>query len=111
MKHIECRLHVANCRLSAMGIGRQEQVYGGEIRPSSCFKPSNAANKIFDKPEFVGVVRVNRQRLLKVQLRVHWNTTRPVRGCEWVFIACLTKEAFDKVGSKAQLIHVERNSG
>ncbi len=43
MKYIECRLHVNNCRLSA--IGRQEGVYGSEIRLSGCGKPSNAANE------------------------------------------------------------------
>jgi hypothetical protein len=43
MKCIECRLHVTDCRLSA--IGTQEGVNGCEIRSSGRGKPSNAANK------------------------------------------------------------------
>ncbi len=44
MKCVECRLHVTNCRPSA--IGRQEGVYGCKIRSSGCGKLSDAANKL-----------------------------------------------------------------
>jgi hypothetical protein len=43
MKCVEGRLHMANCRLSALG--RQEGVYGCEIRSSDRGKPFDAANK------------------------------------------------------------------
>jgi hypothetical protein len=107
MKCVECRLNVTNCRLSVI-VGRQEGVYGCEIRSNGRGKPSNAANKTLVSLSLSelsrGIVSVGRRCNI-----VH-RYTKLVRGYKWVLIACLIKESFNEVGSKAQLIHVDRNS-